>query len=95
MKECNFCKNNKRILPSEWKLNDLMKLHIERVDDSRNKFGMKNIKNTRFVLNKCKKCGTFWELRPLYEETMFGGEPEELIKISNEYVKEYYPDVKI
>ncbi len=95
MKECDFCKNNTRILPSEWELEELMKLKIDRIDDNYNKLGIKNNKNPRFILNRCKICGTFWELRPLYEETIYGGEPEELIKISNQYVKEHYPDVKI
>jgi hypothetical protein len=92
--ECGFCKKNIKILPSEWELEDYRKLQLKRIN-APDGFGMKNNNNSRFELCRCKKCGTFWESRPLYEETMYGGEPGEMVKVSDEYVKEHYPEVKI
>lgn len=54
-----------------------------------------NYIHKRYALFRCKKCGTFWEWRPLYEETIYGGEPGEWIKVSIEYVKKNYPDVRL
>lgn len=51
-----------------------------------------NFENHKFSLFKCRECNTYWEWRPLYEETMYGGEPGEWVKVTEEYVREHYPD---
>jgi len=94
IKECAFCRNRSKIKDKEFSLEDLIKLPIKRINGKDN-LGVKNMKNQRYELEQCKCCVSFWEYRPLYKETMYGGEPGEWVKVSKEYVKEYYPDVKV
>lgn len=94
IKECNFCRNRSKIGHNEFSLEEWVKLPIKRID-GKDRLGMKNNKNPRYELEQCNDCSTFWEYRPLYEETMHGGEPGEWVKVSIEYVKENYQDVKV
>jgi hypothetical protein len=92
MIECDKCVNLTRFQDNKYELDELLKW-LKTVHNINGK-GAYNSNNKRCSLFQCKECGTFWEWRPLYEETIYGGEPGEWIKVSSEYVKEHYPDVR-
>ena len=91
-KECKKCINKTSFKDDTYELQEILKW-LKTVHDIEGK-GAYNINNPRCPLFQCKECGTFWEWRPFYEETMYGGAPGEWVKITIEYVKEHYPDVK-
>jgi len=57
----------------------------------------KGDKNLLYYLYKRKKDGSYWESQPLYEEEhmYYSGGPMQYIKVSIEYIKEHYPDLKL
>ena len=89
IKECQKCRDRSGFKSGAYELQELSNW-LESVDFYEGK-GNNNSTNQRNALFRCKECGAFWEWRPLYEETMFGGEPGEWIKVSLEYVKEKSP----
>ena len=89
MIECDRCLKHDEIKDDAI----LDNMNIKRINEEGMRFPMKNISNERYQLWKCNDCNTFWETRPLYEETMYGGEPGEWVKVNYEYVKEHYPGV--
>lgn len=93
IKECNKCINESNFKSGLLELNVLLQW-IGSVNNLKGESAYNAI-NIRYSLFRCKDCGTFWEWRPLYEETIYGGEPGEWVKVSRDYVKEYYPDVKV
>ena len=89
MSKCKLCKEND-VIRDDTILDDM---NIQRINKKGTRFPLKNNSNERYQLWKCLDCNTYWETRPLYKETMYGGEPNEWVKVSEEYVKKYYPEV--